>query len=323
MANDLWTVRSTLSWIEEFLGKRNIENPRLAAEQLASAALGLSRTQLYMDFERPLDLEERKVLRGYVRQRANGVPLQYITGFAPFRYISVKVKPPVLIPRPETEVLVSEALKCLPPKAAKEGVWSRDANDASDDGNPPEKPDDIKTYNVADIGCGSGCIACSVAYERPDTEVHAIDISQNAIDLTLENADSLGVGDRVKVSKRSLEEMDAEEYASFFDLIISNPPYIPTGVLATLSDEVTGYESRASLDGGADGLDLFRKLVNASMEFLKPGGHLACELFEASLDEAASIALNAGFCDAKIINDLNRRPRVLIARKGADKSGCI
>ena len=127
MTEETWTARRALEWTSGYLERRGDENPRLAAEWLLSEACGLTRVQLYMDYDRPLSAEEREVLRGYVTRRGQGEPLQYIAGEAPFRYLTLKVRPGVLIPRPETEVLVSEALACLPPAAPRAAAWNAEA----------------------------------------------------------------------------------------------------------------------------------------------------------------------------------------------------
>lgn len=287
---EIWTIRTTLEWIQGYLERKKDANPRLSAQWLLSAVTGLSRMQLYVDYDKPLSLDERELLRSYVTRRGTGEPLQYITGEVGFRLIDVKVKPGVLIPRPETEVLVSEALNALP--AAQ---------------------DDYELA-LADICTGSGCIACSLAYERPDVQVVASDIAPEAIDLAQENIDSLGLSDRVKVFQGDLGLAIPEEYGPF-DAIVSNPPYIPTAVLSTLDREVTDFEPTLALDGGEDGLDLFARLTPWAYDNLKAGGVYAVELHETCMDEARSFAESYGFTDCRIVKDLADKPRILVAKK--------
>ena len=397
MTEETWTTRSALEWTCGYLERRGDENPRLSAEWLLSEACGLTRVQLYMDYDRPLSAEEREVLRGYVTRRGRGEPLQYIAGEAPFRYLTLKVRPGVLIPRPETEVLVSEALACLPPASPRVAAWSvesaekeaaavaalkeqlaalggtqgapagpvgREAPPASDahggrDGEGgvgscglASRPDasgkapacDAASgpgaaeavpsalaagsgaggksggrdyFLVADICTGSGCIACSIASERPDTRVIAVDLSPEAVALARENAQAAGVADAVRVLQGNLGDPIPERYLGQLDLVASNPPYVPTAVLAHVPREVSDYEPALALDGGEDGLDLFRPLVTWAARALRPGGAFVCELHEGHLDEAVGLARDAGLVEARIVADLAGRPRVLVARRPA------
>ncbi len=330
---DVWTVRSALDWTVGYLGRKGDENPRLAAEWLMSEALGLSRIELYVNFDRPLSLEERDILRGYVSRRGKGEPLQYITGEVAFRHIALKVKPGVLIPRPETEVLVSEGLSLLPaPPRRRCAEFLRELEGGLHEGAGDERIDETVVCEesadgacacdsqsdellVADICTGSGCIACSVAYERPDTRVVATDIAPAAVELARENAKSIGVDDRVCVVQCDLGAGVDDALAGSFDLVISNPPYIPTEVLGALPREVSQFEPELALDGGDDGLAVFRRLLAWCADALAPGGAFAFELHETCLDAARDEASAAGFADVRIAFDLTDRPRILTGRK--------
>lgn len=285
---DLWTTRTTLAWMQGYLERHGDSNPRLSAQRLLSAATGLSRLQLYVDYDRPLSLPERDILRDYVARRGAGEPLQYIVGEVGFRYIDVKVRKGVLIPRPETEVLVSAALSAL-------------------------ADDELRL--AADICTGSGCIACSIAHERPECRVVATDISSEALDLARENACALDLEQRISFYQGDLGQAVPETYQGLFDLVISNPPYIPTSVLETLDWEVAAFEPMLALDGGADGLSLFRPLTQWAHRALRDGGVYAVELHETCLDQAKAIAVQEHFRTCDIICDLAGKPRVLLARK--------
>lgn len=285
---DVWTIKAALDWTVGYLSRQGIGNPRLSAEWLLAEATGLRRIELYVNFEQPLSMAERAVLREYVNRRATGEPLQYITGEVGFRHIAVKVKPGVLIPRPETEVLVSEALRGF--EADEE-------------------------FLAADICTGSGCIACSVAYERPKSHVIACDISPEAVGLARENVGALGLGSQVDIYQGDLGDCVPSEYLEKLNLVVSNPPYIPTGQLATLDQEVAQYEPSLALDGGPDGNAIFRRLATWAFCALAPGGLFAVELHEDCLEDARSFAIDLGFSDVSIVLDLAGKPRVLLARR--------
>ena len=306
MTTDIWTIKAALDWTVGYLESKHDANPRLSAEWLMSEATGLSRIELYVNYEKPLSMDERDVLRGYVARRAAGEPLQLISGTAPFRYLTLKVAPGVLIPRPETEVLVSEALAELHLPRIADHVQVGEEGEEIISAQLP-------SLRVLDVCTGSGCIACAIASEYPAAKVLALDIADEALRLAKENVEILELEDRVEVRKSNLLQSLSEEEQGSFDLLISNPPYIPTAVLQGLDREVTDFEPRLALDGGEDGLDLARILIKESLNVLKPNGVLALELFEGHLDKAATLAKAAGFEEVRIANDLTNRPRVLIA----------
>ncbi len=292
MAQNIWTIQAALDWTRGYLERKGDAHGRLSAEWLLGAATGLSRIELYTNYEQPLSLDERATLREYVSRRAGGEPLQYITNEAAFRYLTLTVRPGVLIPRPETEVLVSEALRLLDEQTSQ----------------------DISP-SILDVGTGSGCIACSIAWERPQVSVMALDCSSEALSLAQENIERLGLQERVQALASDLLNSLEPDLKGSFDLIVSNPPYIPTEVLGTLDEEVSAFEPRLALDGGEDGLDIFRKLLPQAWDFLKGGGSLAVELHETSLDDAADFARSQGFQILDLVNDLAGKPRILLARK--------
>lgn len=361
---DEWTIKAALEWTEGYLADKGDENPRLSAQWLLSEATGLSRTHLFMNYDRPLSPDERTALRSFVKRRGTGEPLQYITGEVTFRYIPVKVRPGVLIPRPETEVLVSEVLAALPAPGRREARWNDEAaaqeseavealkealgkaqealaeNQRPADGPGGEEASDAEGAReesespvhaaessaipaaaaapllVADLCTGTGCIACSLAYEHPEVRVIATDIAPEAVALARENIEALNLADRVAVLQCSLGTGIGEKRMGTFDAVVSNPPYVPTDVLEDIPREVADFEPALALDGGADGLDLFRPLATWAARALKPQGVLACELHEGHMDAAAAVAQQAGFTQVRIVDDLAGRPRVLVARRG-------
>lgn len=327
-ANDqTWTVKSILDWCEGYLAQKDDAQPRHSAQYLLGEAMGLSRIELYTNLDKPLTEEERATMREWVVRRGKGEPLQLICGTAPFRYMVLEVAPGVLIPRPETEVLVSEVLALFPPPKQMSAYAFEDElqpeareEEAADENSVPIvdlSAERSRTLRVIDLCTGSGCIACALATEHPNMEVLALDIAPEALTLAQKNVDAQGVADRVTVLESDLlSALVADpENAQSFDAIVSNPPYIPSNVVDTLDAEVGEFEPRLALDGGADGLDLFRHFIGDACKLLKPEGILAVELFEDSLDEARVIALNAGFNEVRIVRDLTNRPRILIASK--------
>ncbi len=342
MSDDVWTIGAALEWTQGYLERKGDENPRISAQWLLSFACGLSRIELYANFDKPLSLDERAVLRDYVARRGNGEPLQYITGEVGFRYITVQVRSGVLIPRPETEVLVSEALALLPTfvrRRVEESEGHADSDNASDVSCEASLPDEgagdqddeagisrvadsrvaeQKPLLVADLCTGSGCIACSLAYEHPLVQVVATDISSEAIALAQQNATALGLADRVEFIECDLGEGVAPDFVGTFDLVISNPPYVPTNELACAPQEVVDFEPALALDGGADGLDVVRRMLPWCFDAVKPDGHLALELYETSFDAAVSLVKASGFSDVRIVEDLAGHPRVLICCKKSE-----
>ncbi|MEG1512649.1 MAG: HemK/PrmC family methyltransferase [Raoultibacter sp.] len=326
---DIWTIRAALAWTQGYLERKGDENPRLSTQWLLSAATGLSRIDLYTHFDQPLSREEREVLRGFVARRGGGEPLQYITGEVGFRYITVKVKPGVLIPRPETEVLVGEGLSALASlspvhptiscSGEREMVEALDAVEEGSDKvrvseSEPASTSDPLHYLVADLCTGSGCIACSIAYENPSAQVIATDIAPDAIALSRKNIEALGLSDRVEVIECDLGVGIDSRLMGDFDLVISNPPYVPTAIVKTIPDEVKKFEPALALDGGTDGLDFFRRLLAFAHLALKPGATLAVELHEEGMIHAVDLAEEAGFTEVRIVADLANKPRVLVAK---------
>ncbi|MDY0339818.1 MAG: peptide chain release factor N(5)-glutamine methyltransferase [Coriobacteriia bacterium] len=288
MTERVWTVRDALEWTCEYLGRKDDEHPRRSAEWLLSAATGLSRVELYAYHDRPLSPEERSSYRTLVAKRAEGMPLQYVTGEMPFRHLIVHVEPGVFIPRPETEVLVDVVLEHLVAM---------------------EKP------VVVDLCSGSGCVAVSIASEHPGARVWAVDLSDLAVTVTHRNAGNAKVADRVQSLHGDLFDPLPSELSGTVDFIVSNPPYIPSGDLPDLPPEILGYEPGLALDGGPDGLDVFRRIADAADAWLAPDGGLAFEL-DSGCVAAAAAELEARFEEVTVRRDLVGRERIVYARKG-------
>ena len=281
MPQQVWTIGDTLAWCREYLAHHDDENPKLSAEWLLAGATGLTRIELYMHFDRPLTMEERDVLRENLKRRGAGEPLQYISGEAAFRHIVVKTSRGVLIPRPETEVLVDVVL---------------------------DRFAGVDAPRVLEVGCGTGCIACSLAREA-NAHVLATDISPEVVACARKNVEMLGLEELVEV----VECDCVDGVGGSFDCLVSNPPYIPTAELAELPYEVSGFEPALALDGGEDGLAFFDRLIAEALPLVKPGGIFACELHETCLDEAARRLREAGCVDVTVTKDLVGRDRIVSA----------
>ena len=369
MASEVWTIKRCLDWTRDYLKDRGDERPRLSAEWLLSSVTGLTRTQLYMGFDKPLAPGELSQMHAAVVRRAKGEPLQYICGETAFRTIEVDCEPGVLIPRPETELLVEEVLKFLDSevlgegasgartraalpwnaeveaarkaeeeaaaqKAAEEAVDERAvsgedgseadavaANGIAEAAEAPEAedpaPEEPAVARVLEVGCGTGCISLSLAYERPGRiSCIATDIEPRAVALATRNRDALALdAGAVDIREGNLvSPLDRSTEWGTFDVLVSNPPYVPSAVMEQLPREVSAFEPALALDGGADGLDIFRRLVRAAPSMLRPNGLLACELYEGHLDQAANLCRTAGFEKVRIVRDLANRPRIILAR---------
>lgn len=287
---EAWTIKRCLEWTRGYLGKKGDDHARLSAEWLLCAATDKSRTGLYMAFDEPLSSDELTRMHGFVARRAKGEPLQYITGKTSFRFIDVACREGVLIPRPETELLVDAAL---------EGVDAAGA---------------MSPVRVLEVGCGTGCVSCAIASERPGTLVTATDISPIAAALARENRDALGLADVVDIVECDLAAGVTPELMGTFAVLVSNPPYIPTAVMQKLPAEVAEHEPELALAGGEDGLDIYRRLLELAPKALVPGGLFAVELHEECLDAAADLArAQGGWKQVEVRYDLTNRPRFLVA----------
>ena len=284
MSGRSWRLLDILENTSRFFASKGLENARLQAELLLAAVLGVKRLDLYLQFERPLHSSEVDRYREYVRQRLRLVPVQYITGVAAFRQLELTVTPAVLIPRPETEVLVDVALELLP-----EGS------------------------RVLDLCCGSGAVALSLAQEAAMAEVVAADVSAAALEVAKANGQRCGLDGRVEWHCGDL--FAPLRGSEPFDLVVANPPYVRRGELAQLTPEVRDYEPHLALDGGEDGLTYYRRIAQEAADFIRLGGYLLLEVGDgqsAAVEEL--LARSAHLAEVQIRLDLNQIPRVVVAR---------
>lgn len=259
MIKDVWTIKRALEWTTQYFKKEKIENPRLNAEVLLAHILRKTRLELYLEFSRPLSLRELTLFKKLIIKRSHHVPLSYLTGGQDFMGLRLKIDENVYIPRPETEILVEEALKLVRSIDFEEGKTSQD-------------------FIIVDLGTGSGNIAIKLALELEKSKVYAVDISPEALGVARENARMHNLNKRITFLEGDLfiplVDLGLEGRV---DLIISNPPYVRSEEIKSLPPEVL-REPRIALEGGGDGLAIYRKIISQSPGFLRKAGFLALEI---------------------------------------------
>lgn len=272
------------------LTTHGISNPRLDAEVLLAQALGTNRTGLYTRLHVPLSLEQQEIFRVLFQRRMQREPLHYITGVREFWSLEFKVDPRVLIPRPETEVVVETALRLLSQSAIR---------------NPQSA--------ILDIGTGSGCIAIALAKDLPQAEIWATDASADALAVANENARHHGVTERIRFLQGDLFAPIVGKEDGF-DLIVANPPYIARPELTALQPEVRDWEPSAALDGGPDGLDFYHRLLREGPTYLCSGGGLVMEIGHGQGTAVMHLAQEQrDLSDCRCVSDYAGRERVIIA----------
>jgi release factor glutamine methyltransferase len=284
------TVLEVIQRSSDFLARKGVESPRLQIELLLAHVLQMPRMKLYLNFERPLAGPELETLRSLVKRRGEREPLQHIVGTAAFCGFEIAVNRDVLIPRPETELLAERAVQFLV---------------AAPDSRPS---------TVLDFGTGSGCLAIFLAKQCPSATVHALDVSEAALRVARENAARHETAERIRFHAGDGFAALPGELA--FDLIVSNPPYIPSAEISTLQPEVRDFDPIVALDGGADGLEFYRRLAMESPAFLKPGGRLMLELGDGQAAAAAALLSPPVWTVEAVEKDYSGRERILIARRG-------
>ncbi len=279
-----WTVKELLEWTSNYFREKNINEARLEAEIMLARALGKDRVYLYANYDAPVNQDERSVFREFIKRRFRKEPLAYITGTKEFMSLEFKVNPAVLIPRPESEILVEKAIDLF-----------------------KDQP-----CTICDIGTGSGALAISLAHYLPLAQVFATDISWQALEMARENAASLQV---------EVEFWEGDLLSPFlhkencFDLIVANLPYIPLEEYHTLDSGVKSYEPQTALLAPGDGLDIYRRLLPQAYTVLKEGAYLFIEIGWQQGEKAIQMMNN--FAEVQIIKDLAGFDRVVMARKGS------
>ena len=372
----VWTVNRILQWTQQYFTGKGLENPRLDAEVLLCDVLGCRRIDLFMRLQQELLPEELKKYRSYVLRRAAWEPLAYIIGRKAFLQWEFKVTPAVLIPRPETELLVEKLTQCFTGKTLaqleKEAFWRRKAEEAravaekvkevsaaklkeeSDSETAAAWQQEVadreavaeqaaeragirlaaggqemvsdaglnpKEIAILDIGTGTGAILLSLLKLLPDSRGLAVDISPEALAVTKENAAILGVADRTWYLQSDVwSRMPAKAQ---FDILVSNPPYIPTEVIGMLAADVR-KEPRQALDGGQDGLDLYRKITEGMSQHIKPDGLAAFEVGIGQGEAVAALCREQGLSVTAVVKDYAGIDRMVFStRPGSARAGWV
>lgn len=287
-----WTVFKLISWTESYFARHQIDSPRLTAEILLGFCLGLPRLDLYLLHDRPLEQQELTRFKTLIQRRKNREPVAYITGEKGFYDSSFQVGPGVLIPRPDTETLVAAALAVMAESFPEKGT-------------------------VLELGAGSGAIVISLAKACPGNRYFAGDISLTALDTARKNAQRESETEAIHFFNGSW--FDPLAPCACFDLIVSNPPYVPTRDIPGLAPEIRDHEPVTALDGGPEGMDCIREIMTRAGEYLVPGGTL---LMEMGFDQKSLVTALAGTCPdfdrIDILPDLAGQDRVVQLKKKFD-----
>jgi len=288
-----WIIKDLLPVSTDYLKKKNIESPRLCAEILLSHQLGLSRLKLYLEYDQPVGANDLGSYREMIKRLAEGEPIQYITGIQEFWSMDFIVNKDVLIPRPETEILVEQAIRVY-----KENNYA-----------------ELPAVNILDICTGSGAIAVAIASELKNAEIFASDISGDALNTARLNITRHGMQKRITPLEGDLFE-PFKGLNNHFDIIVSNPPYVSKEEYSLLPVKIRDFEPRIALESGADGLNHIRAILEYAPKYLKPGGWLMLEMDPSQTNTVAEIiAKNDFLLNASVVKDFSNRARVVITQK--------
>ena len=287
------TIQEVLKKAVDQFQTKNINTPLLDAEVLLCHVLGVERWHLYVNRNRMLSAEQQQGYEGLLEKRMQGIPVQYLTHRQEFMGLDFYVEEGVLIPRPDTEILVEKVLDWVK-------IHGKDK----------------EQIRIADIGTGSGAITVSLAKYIPKAFVYSVDISEQAQSIGKKNARSLGTDERIRFLLGDLlKPLGEQGLENQLDILVSNPPYIPSEEIETLQIEVAQYEPRLALDGGKDGLDFYRRLVEGGHGFIKDGGLIALEVGHNQAEAVKKLMERQDFyADIEKIRDLSGIERVVAAR---------
>ncbi len=297
---------------EQQLGSAGIDSGRLETEMMLAQLRDEPRLNLWLQRSDVLSPSQQEKLQDWLARRATREPLQHILGWAPFLDFELHVTREVLVPRPETEVLAQLAIQRLVAKVG--GVPGTPERDA---GHPTHSPEGGARLRVLDWGTGSGCLALALAKAVPAAEVHALDVSPDALRIARANAIAYRLADRVRFHLgdgfAALDSAFRNPHSAF-DLIVTNPPYIPAAEVETLDPEVRLHDPRLALVGGEDGLECYRRLATEALAWLKPGGWLLAEFGDGQAPALVDLFGKAGWLIEAVEKDLSGRDRILIVR---------
>jgi len=287
----IWTIQKLLNWTAEYLTNKSVDSPRLSAELLLSHALGLMRIELYTQFDRQVPQQQLDQLHDLVKRAGLHEPVAYLTGRTEFYSLELEITADCLIPRPETELLVQRAIEFL---RTRSGV-----------------------QYICDLCTGSGCIAVAIAKNVPDARVTATDISSAALEVAARNVEKHRLTEQVTLLCGDLFEPIIQQLdVNQFDLIVCNPPYVSTAEYEKLDKNVKDYEPESALLAGADGLDVYHRIIDNVYDFLKPGTALMLEIGYSQGPAVRELLEQTGaFGKIKIEKDLNDNDRVVTAGK--------
>jgi release factor glutamine methyltransferase len=286
-----WTIQKLLTWITDYLTQKKVDSPRLSAELLLSDVLAMKRIELYMHFDKAVEQEKLDTLRGLVKRAGESEPIGYLVGRTEFYSLELAVCPDCLIPRPETELLVERAIEFLRARTGNQ--------------------------HVLDLCTGCGCIAIAIAKNFSDVKIIATDISDGALATAAKNVQKHKLEDKITLLSGDLFEPIIRQIdIAPFDLIISNPPYVSELEFEKLEKNVKDYEPRIALHGGADGLDVYRRIVAEVDKFLKPDASLMMEIGYAQGTAVRELLEKKDlFASVAIEKDLSNNDRIAIAKK--------
>ncbi|HEY5955917.1 MAG TPA: peptide chain release factor N(5)-glutamine methyltransferase [Polyangiaceae bacterium] len=293
-----WSIRRLVVWATEDFKSRGFDSPRLDAELLIGHVLGKTRIEIILDGERPLDQDELERFKELAKRRRAGEPTSYLVGNREFYGTAFEVNSNVLIPRPDTEILVEVAL---------------------------ERTQSVESGGMAlDLCTGSGCVAIAFALARREWTVTGIDISAAAIEVAQRNANKLGLGASIRFATGDLfdgmlqaaQAMDNGGLASPLSLVTANPPYIPSDVIPSLDVGIRDYEPRLALDGGPDGLNVAKRIIATAPQWLAAGGVLALEIGYDQAPAVSELMQAAGFTEVQVKRDYGGHERVVSGIRG-------
>lgn len=286
----VWRLLDVLNHSADYLARHEIDNAKLNAERLLAHVLNLRRIDLYLNFDRPLSGSELTRFKKMLKRRASHEPLQYIVGETEFMGLPIQVTPSVLIPRPETEILVERVLEAC-----------------------RRRFEDRPEVSMLDLGTGSGCIAVALAKLCPAARVVATDVSEAALDMAEANAEHNDAADRIRFLQQDLFEWpQLQQHFTHFDVIVSNPPYVAEKEFADLPREIREHEPHVALVDGADGFTFFRAIAELAQALLRHGGVLAVEVGLGQERAVAEIFRQSGFAKPQVFRDLNDIGRVVL-----------